>query len=96
MISYIQRKEIDFNKIEKLLSVSINKNHFTNNGPVKTLLEEYLQNILNLPPTKKVLCVANGTNALHALIYHYEIKSGKRLKMDYSCFYVSIMCSTGI
>lgn len=80
MISYIQRKEIDFNKIKKLLSVSINKNHFTNNGPVKTLLEEYLQNILNLPLNKKVLCVANGTNALHALIYHYEIKSGKQLK----------------
>lgn len=79
MISYVQKKPINYKRIEKLLLISEGKGHFTNNGPVKKLLEEKLSEIMELPEDKKVLCVANGTAAFHALVMFYETKLDRKL-----------------
>lgn len=79
MISYIQKKPINYQRIEQLLRISEEKSHFTNNGPVKRLLEEKIAELIELPPEKKVLCVANGTAAFHALVMFYETKLGRKL-----------------
>lgn len=80
MISYIQKKKIYQKSLTDLLQQSIDHNHFTNNGPVKRLLEDYLTNLLNIPQTKRVLCISNGTTALHALMWLYDKKFGRKLK----------------
>lgn len=80
MIKYIQKKNIDFDKIKNILSDSISLNHFTNRGPAKYLLENELQKILNIESSKRVVCAGNGTLALHALMFFYEKKIKRKIK----------------
>jgi dTDP-4-amino-4,6-dideoxygalactose transaminase len=72
MIPYIQRKSINHVRINELLAICESKNHYTNAGPVKALLEDKIGQMICLPANKRVLCVANGTIALHALIAYYD------------------------
>lgn len=72
MIHYIENKNIRYNNIEKLLLESKNKRQFTNNGPIKNRLEQTLEELIECPPHKRVLCTSNGTTALHALQLFYE------------------------
>lgn len=68
MINYIAKKHLRINRVKELLSISEKINHFTNNGPIKSLLENTLENILNIDSSKKILCLTNGTAALHCLM----------------------------
>lgn len=79
-INYIQQKKIDYSSVQKYLTLSFMHNQFTNNGPVKSLLEKRIEQLINCTPDKRVLCVANGTNALHALMFYYEKTLNRRLK----------------
>lgn len=80
MIKYIQKKHINFSEVQNILNDSINLNHFTNRGPAKYLLENKLQDLLNIDPSKRVICVTNGTLALHALMLFYEKKNKRNIK----------------
>ena len=80
MIKYIQKKHINFIELESILSESISLNHFTNRGPTKFLLENKLQDLLNIDSSKRLVCVANGTLALHALMLFYEKKHKRNIK----------------
>lgn len=80
MISYIQRKQIDHDRLNSLIDMCTRQNHFTNAGPVKTILENKIGELINLPHNKRVLCVGNGTLALHTLVAYYNKKAGKILK----------------
>lgn len=77
LINYIKNKRPNYENIQTLLSLSQQKNHFTNNGPVKIKLEKYLHSFLKIDSNKKVLCVANGTLALHAINFYLKIKRGE-------------------
>jgi dTDP-4-amino-4,6-dideoxygalactose transaminase len=79
-IKYIQDKSVDYNLVQKYLDISKTKNHWTNNGPVKSLLEDKIAEMINLPSGKKVLMATNGTVALHGLMFYYDMKSGYDLK----------------
>jgi len=72
MINYIQRKKINYTIFKKTLEKSIDQNHFSNNGPAKTLLEEKLHTLLGLSDDKRILCTANGTLALHAIYLYLQ------------------------
>jgi dTDP-4-amino-4,6-dideoxygalactose transaminase len=80
MIKYVQDKRIDFKDIEKLLVESAKLSRFTNGGPVKTALEQYLAKFLKLSSDKKVVVTSSGTTALHALMFFYEENVGKDLQ----------------
>ncbi len=79
-INYIQHKNIDVNLVQRYLNICNEHNQFTNNGPIKDLLEKQIEKMIRCPSHKRVLCVSNGTTALHALIFHYEIKHKRKLK----------------
>jgi dTDP-4-amino-4,6-dideoxygalactose transaminase len=79
MISYIQTKGINTQKIEELLAESIATNTFTNSGPVKCKLEQKLSELFNLDITKKVVCTSSGTSALFIAVSLLESKIGKAL-----------------
>jgi dTDP-4-amino-4,6-dideoxygalactose transaminase len=79
-ISYVQQKSIDSAGVNQLLAESGRVNQFTNNGPVKKLLEEKLHSLFGLPPTKKVVVVNNGTSACHMIMFFYQKKEKKRLR----------------
>jgi dTDP-4-amino-4,6-dideoxygalactose transaminase len=75
MIKYINKKEINWDNVKKYLAVSEKYNHYTNNGPVKRMLEEKLNDLLHY---NNVLCVNSGTSALHLLMnYLVEDKGVK-------------------
>lgn len=76
MINYIQKKRVDFDAVQRYLDISKNANHYTNNGPVKRLLEDRLSEMIGLPEGKRVLCASNGTTALHAFMFYCDQISG--------------------
>lgn len=80
MIKYIQKKHINFSEVQNILTDSINLNHFTNRGPAKYLLENKLQDLLSIDSSKRLICVTNGTLALHALMLFYEKKHKRVIK----------------
>jgi dTDP-4-amino-4,6-dideoxygalactose transaminase len=72
MITYIEAKQISFARVEKILETSQRVNHFSNNGPVKQLLENELESLLKIDKGKRVICLSNGTAALHALMFMFS------------------------
>jgi len=72
MINFLANKKLDYARIQDILSVSESKNHYTNDGPVKRLLEKKLEEILEIDEDKCVVCVSNGTTALHTLMFLCE------------------------
>jgi dTDP-4-amino-4,6-dideoxygalactose transaminase len=69
MIKYLGEKNEEESQIRDLLAISGKNNHFTNNGPVKTLLEKKIEKLLSLPSSKRVICLSSGTSALHAIMF---------------------------
>jgi dTDP-4-amino-4,6-dideoxygalactose transaminase len=80
LINYIKNKKPNYQNIQNILSSSEEKNHFTNNGPAKIKLEKYLHSFLKIDSDKKVLCVSNGTLALHAINFYFKIKNNDNIR----------------
>lgn len=80
MIKYVQEKKINYDLMSSLLYKSQKTNQFTNKGPAKKALERKLKNLLNLNEDRSVLCVANGTLALH-IIYLFLLKNNPHIKI---------------
>lgn len=76
MIKYIEHKKIDYEKVKLFLEKSEQSNMLTNRGPAKFELEKKLSEVLGISKNKRVVCVANGTLALHS-IYFYLLKKYK-------------------
>jgi dTDP-4-amino-4,6-dideoxygalactose transaminase len=74
MINYIQNKRMDFDVFKKIISKSELKNQFTNSGPAKKELEQILHKLLKIDDGKSVLCVSNGTLALHTIKLFFQRK----------------------
>jgi len=79
-INWIPKKEINHKRVSELLKESERLGQFTNNGPNVKLLEETTRVKLKIDDSKAVICVANGTVALHALVAAINLDSGKTLK----------------
>lgn len=80
MINYIQKKKVDYDLVQRYLDISKNVNHYTNNGPVKRLLEDKISDMIGLPENKRVLCASNGTTALHAFMFYCDSIFGSTRK----------------
>lgn len=80
MIKFLPTKDINLEEVNIILNESRKINHWTNNGPVKLMLEKTLHTLFELDNSKRVICVANGTLALHALMFLYNQKANKKLK----------------
>ena len=78
LINYVKNKKPNYENIQQILYASVQKNHFTNNGPAKLRLEKHLHSFLKINPTKKVVCVSNGTLALHAIDFLFKIKNNRK------------------
>jgi len=76
MIEFISRKPVDYDRVHSLLMRSDAANHWTNNGPVKLLLEENLKSFCGIDTNKAVVCMSSGTAALHAIMFHCQCRHG--------------------
>ena len=73
MIKYIPEKKFKENDVRELLEISNKHNQFTNNGPVKYMLEQEIKKRLNIPG-KCVICLSSGTAAIHTLLNYLPDK----------------------
>lgn len=69
-INWVPDKKINDECVKELLSESIKTGQFTNYGPNVARLESFIKNEFGI--TKSVICVSNGTTALHALVSGIE------------------------
>jgi len=76
MINFLQNKSLDYDLLKQVLSESHKNNQFTNGGPAKRTLERLLHELLEIEDSKEVLCVGNGTLALHAIKLFLKKKQG--------------------
>lgn len=83
MVNFVQRKPYDLERIGEILEESKSVNWFTNNGPVKNILDRELEHLLwkwgATDEHHRVLTVNNGTSACH-MIFHYYLKTQMRRK----------------
>jgi dTDP-4-amino-4,6-dideoxygalactose transaminase len=74
-IPFIENKIYDFERISKLLSLSVSQNHHANGGPVSKLLESMVTHLTRQPAERKVVAVSNGTAALHMACGLHALKA---------------------
>jgi dTDP-4-amino-4,6-dideoxygalactose transaminase len=80
MTRFVAEKRHRIIEVEKLLDLSRIAGKYTNDGPVKRALEEEIALKLEVSSEKSVVCLGNGTAALHALLYLYQQRLGRSLK----------------
>jgi len=78
-INWVPKKELNASRIQSLLEPSVESNHFTNGGPAVARLEETIRTKLAINEHKAVICVCNGTAALHALVSGIQLYHNKNL-----------------
>lgn len=79
-IEWVPRKSINEERVSELLTASLQSNQFTNGGPNTKRLEETVRTVLEIEPSKAVVCVSNGTVALWAAVVALELQHGKSLR----------------
>ena len=79
-IEWVPRKSLNTTRVNELLEISLQKNHFTNGGPNVKLLEERIRECLDIDSKKSVVCVSNGTVALWAAVAALEVFNKKDLQ----------------
>jgi dTDP-4-amino-4,6-dideoxygalactose transaminase len=80
MINWLSNKKINNKKVNKLLQISLKENKLTNYGPNVQLLENIIRDKFKINENKAIICVANGSVALHSLssaINYFEKKNIK-------------------
>jgi dTDP-4-amino-4,6-dideoxygalactose transaminase len=80
MISWVSKKSINKEYVNELLSLSEESNQYTNGGPVVSLLEKNLYEILKIDKSKSIVCVSNGTVALWAAVAAIELYENRDLQ----------------
>lgn len=78
-VNWVPNKSIDYSFVKERLDESQQKNHFTNYGPNVILLEKTVKELLNIEENKEVICVANGTLALAAVVAGFELKNNRSI-----------------
>lgn len=67
-MNWIAKKPIDTIRVENLLKTCQDNNIYTNGGPIVTMLESSIEQLLGINKDRVVICCCNGTMALYALI----------------------------
>ena len=85
-INWVPNKKINNKKVNELMKKSIETCQFTNYGPNVQLLEKIIRDKLLIDGNKAVICVTNGSVALHSLTYSIEYFHKKTIKWGTQSF----------
>jgi dTDP-4-amino-4,6-dideoxygalactose transaminase len=66
-MKWVNKKKVNYDRLEELLSESENLNQFSNDGPMIKKLESRLHELLKLDDNKTIILTNSGTSALHAI-----------------------------
>lgn len=79
MVSWVPKKQIDYDQVRVFLEDSQKTNQFTNGGPNVKRLETTIKELLEIQDNKSVICVSNGTHALYAVVAAFELYEKREL-----------------
>ena len=80
MVSWVPKKKINYDYVQRLFEESEKTNQFTNGGPNVRKLEDAIRFLLEIGDSKSIICVSNGTHALYAAVAAFELYESKELK----------------
>jgi len=75
-INWVNKKEINWDRVKHYMEFSIKENQFSNDGPLQKMLSDRLRSILKISSSKVVIPTCSGTAALHALVSGINNKLG--------------------
>jgi len=79
LVNWVPNKLINNNRVNSLLTSSIETGQFTNYGPNVQLLETIIREKLQIDNSKAVIVVSNGSVALHSLASGIEYYHNKKM-----------------
>ncbi len=85
-VAFIERKRPDRKRVDELLALSQQANHWANGGPICDRLERRIGRLTGDRPGRAVVACANGTAALQVLAGVEAIKLGRPLRWAVSAF----------
>lgn len=85
-VSFIERKQVDWTRVRKVLALSEKSNHWANFGPVTAALEGFLAHLLGLPENRCVVMCSSATTALFSVVGLNELKLGRPLRVVASAY----------
>lgn len=85
-VEWINKKNIDYKRVEGLLYDSVASNQLSNGGPAVKKLEDLIKSILKIDDNKSIILTNNGTSALHALVSGLNAHNRKKLRFATQSF----------
>src|ERR1044071_2778161 len=79
-ITWLAKKNPNWLQIKQIMSVCEERNHYTNNGPVCPLLEDFIRKKLEIDDSKAIIVTNNGASAIHAAVIGLELFHKSDLK----------------
>ena len=95
-INHLPQKKAPQDDVSRYLDISSSLNWYTNNGPVKKILESQLADLLKLDADKSVICTNSGTSALHTIMLYCKNKLGANTWVTPSFTFPSVVMATGM
>lgn len=86
MIPWVGTKPLNLSMINKYIEMCQNDRVFTNGGQFVRRLERMLSEKLDIASEKRVVCVNNGTSALHAIVGAYCLRDNRLLRFATQAF----------
>ena len=86
MIPWVGAKSLDTTFVQKRINDCQNSRVYTNGGPFVQKLQTVIAEKLQVDPDRRVVCVNNGTSALHAIVGAYCLRSNRRLRFATQSF----------
>lgn len=85
-VAFVEEKTPDLGRIEQLLRLPGEQNHWTNRGPLCRALAQAYHTYFGLGAERAVIPCANGGMALEAMARLHDARAGKRLRWAVSAF----------
>jgi dTDP-4-amino-4,6-dideoxygalactose transaminase len=86
MIGFVERKDVDWVRVQRSLRLSEAANQWSNFGPVCLELERQIARQLGLARSLAVVATASGTAAVFALVQLHEHMAGRPLRWAVSSY----------
>ena len=85
-VGWVGEKPVNWARVQQLLHMSAEENHWSNFGPVSRRLETFIHESLEIGPERRVVATSSGTSALYAAAAMKEHCIGRPLRWVVSDF----------
>ena len=91
-MKWINKKKVNYSRLQEILSESEDFNQFSNDGPASKRLATRLHKLLKLDNTKSIILTNSGTSALHAVASALKYQADRDLTFVTQAFTFPASC----